>query len=134
MTKLTLAKKPPLISRSEDEIFNETSGQKFTMWKKGQITNPKWLQRENGSDFITIKSEGDLHDFHQYLSQSDERLCVEYYNTYSTGHDKAGNRMVGLYDTDEHGDNKKIAIVCIIQKDLSMRVVELVEQFCGEEV
>ena len=124
----------PAIARTESDLFDEENPKRYSMWKKGQITNPKWLQRENGSDFITIKSEGDLADFEKYLAKADERLACEYYNTFSTGHDKAGNRIVGLYDQDETGDNRKIAFVCIIQKSLAMRVVELAEQFCGEEV
>lgn len=128
--------KPAPIARSEAELFDEDRPRNFTMWKKGQITNPKWLQRDNGSDFITIKTEGDLVDFEKYVARFDERLACQYYNVFSTGHDKATppNRIVGLYDQDETGDNKKIAFVCIINKGLAMRVVEIVEEHCGEEV
>lgn len=130
MSKLTLPKRPP-IARAEDEVFDESSGG-YKMWKKGQITRPIWLDRQNGSDFITIKSAANMVDLEKYLSADDERLCVQFYNLYSTGHDKAGNRIIFLYDQDETGDNKKVAIICIVARDLGLSVVELVEQYCGE--
>lgn len=126
----------PSIARSEAELFDEERPRNFTMWKKGQIANPRWLQRDNGSDFITIKNEQDLNDLEKYLARVDDRLAAEYYNTFSTGHDKATppNRIIGLYDQDETGDNKKTAFICIVQKSLAMRVVEIVEQYCGDEI
>jgi len=130
MSKLTLASKPVQLALSENEIFDQGVG--YKMWKKGQVTRPSWLDRQNGSDFITIKTERNLADLDKYLSAVDDRLAVQFNNVFSTGHDKNENRMVFLYDQDETGDNKKIAIICILARDLALRVVELAEQYCGD--
>lgn len=132
MTTLKL-KTGASIARSEAELFETDNMKRFHMRKKGQISNPKWLQRDNGSDFVTIKNQQDLKDFEQYLAHADERLFCAYYNVFSTGHDKNGNRIIGLYDQDESGDNKKIAMVCIFDNSLTMALVELVETYCGED-
>lgn len=116
------------IARDEKEIFEPG---KFRMWKKGEISNPSWLKRDSGSDFITVKSAADVQNVAKYLSGEDQRLACEYYNCYSTQHDKSGNRMIVLYDQNEAGDNKKIAIIVMnVPDQLSMLMVEFIEEFC----
>lgn len=124
-----MTKALPQILRSESELFSN-DGQKRT-WKKGQISNPRWLNRENGFDFITIKTAMDVQDAAKYLSGEDDRLACEYYNTFTTGHDKTSNRMICLFDQSEAGDMKKIAVIVInASSELSMLMVQFVEEFC----
>lgn len=118
------------VYRSHDEVF--TDG-KFHLWKKGQITNPKWLDRQTGHDFINIKTAGDLADLTKYLAADDERLAAEYYNTFSTGLDKAKNLMICLYDQGETGDQTKRAIIIVHDQTLAMGVLAGVEEYCGVE-
>lgn len=117
------------IARTEHEVFG--SGPKS--WKRGQITNPSWLKRENGYDFVTIKSAKELEDFARYIKQEDDRLSVQYYNTYTTLTDKNENPMIVLNDIDENGDTKKIAMIVVLERQLAMMAVEIVENACGED-
>src|SRR5690606_5922129 len=115
MSQVSALLKRPAIARPENEVFDEDGGG-YRMWRRGQITQPQWIDRQSGCDFITIRAESNLADLEKYLSASDKSLRSEYYNLYSTGHDKNGNRMVFLYDQDENGDNKKVAIICILAR------------------
>lgn len=131
MTNVLRLKKTD-IHRTEAEMFDDPT-KRFNMWRKGQVSNPRWLNRENGHDFVTIKAANDLKDLEQYLAQADERLKAEYYNAFSTGRDAQRNKMVGLYDIDNKGDSKKTCIIVVLCDSLTMDLIALVEQYCGEE-
>lgn len=120
------------VARTDKEIFDNPE-KKFTTWKKGQIMNPRWLKRDISGDFITIKNEQDMKDMEQYLSGADERLACEYYNAFFCGRDSGGHRMIGLNDIDSAGDQKKIAIIIIIEETLALQVVEIIDTYCGAE-
>lgn len=125
--KLKLVK----VMRSEAELF--VSGQP-RQWKKGEISNPSWLKRENGHDFITINTLKELESFAVYMSREDERLSCAYYNTFTTMYDRAANHMIVCADLDENGDSKKVVVVVVKTKELVMPAVEIVETYCGTEI
>lgn len=121
----------PVLSRTHGEIFQR---ERTMTWKKGQITNPKWLQRHNGYDFVSLNDKKDLADLERFLSGADDRLHTEYYNTFTTGMDKADNPMIVLYDQAEDGDmQKRVIIVCVGQAVDPLDAVALAEKFCGVE-
>lgn len=131
MTKLTLKQTSAAqIAHEYDDIFQNG---RFRMWKKGEISNPKWLKRDNGYDFLTMGTVRDVECLERYLSRVDERLCAQPYNAYSTGFDSKGNEMVGLYDTDEHADARKVALIVCTNTEVALRVVALAEQYINEE-
>ncbi len=105
---------------------------RYRTWKKGDVTSPLWLKRQNGSDFVTINSERDLADFEQYLARADHRLMVEPYNTFTTGTDKAGSPMMVLNEMDEDGDTTKRAIVVVPDQKLALRAVVMIDEHCSE--
>lgn len=118
------------VLRSYEELF--VPGKTLT-WRKGQITTPKWLQRENGYDFINITHANELEHLAKYLEAKDDRLAVRNYNTFLTTFDRAGNPMIVLSDVDDVGDSIKSAIIIVLTGALVMPVVDLVEHFCGTE-
>lgn len=104
---------------------------RYQMWKKGEISNPTWLKKNNGHDFICLKSPKDVDAFKLYLSGRDQRQCIEYYNCFSTGRDREGRHMVVLYDQDENGDQNKRAIVVIGHAAVDLDEVLLaIDEFC----
>lgn len=127
-TKTTVT--PPLIAHNTDDLFQQG---RFKIWKKGQISNPGWLKREVGYDFITIDTAKTLEHLAQYLAGADPRLAVADYNTFSTGIDRADNEMICLYDSNEDGDQRKVAIIICAIDDVALRVVELVDLHCGKD-
>lgn len=104
---------------------------KYRTWKKGDVTSPLWLKRQNGSDFVTIHSERDLCDFEQYLSGRDERLKVDFYNTFTTGTDKNGSPMMVLNEMNEFGDTTKRAIVIVPDQKLALLAVAVIDRYCA---
>ena len=105
---------------------------RYRSWKTGEVTNPRWLKRQNGFDFITITTDRDLADFEKYLARDDVRLAVEFFNVFSTGTDRNGNPMLVLSDMDDTGDMQKRAIVVIPTTSLALQAVALADRFCGE--
>lgn len=129
MTQNTLSLVKPI--HPAEELFD--TGGRYRTWKKGDVTSPKWLKRETSFDFITLKTERDVLDFEKYLAGADERLSVQFYNTFTTGTDKAGSPMIVLNDMDDQGDTVKRAIVIAPDTELALRVVSLVDHFCAGE-
>lgn len=119
--------KPAPIARSVEDLF--ITG-RYQTWKKGETTNPRWLRKENGFDFIALTTEKDMLDFEKYLACDDPRLHVEHYNTYTTGRDKNSHPMIVLNEMDVTGDTTKRAIIVINSEDLALRAMELIEHFC----
>ncbi|WP_422923194.1 hypothetical protein [Singulisphaera sp. PoT] len=124
---------------SKSTLYLSTASELFTpgryrTWKKGDVTSPLWLKRQNGTDFVRINSERDLSDFEQYLAGADERLKVESYNTFTTGTDKNGSPMMVLNEMDEYGDTTKRAIVVVPDQNLAMRAVTMIDHYCRSEI
>ena len=126
MTKL----KKITIAHDLTEVF-PASG--YRKWKKGEITNPTWL-KQNGTegDYISLRNAKELEQFFAYISGQHPAQNVGYYNTFSTGLDKKGNRMVGLYDQDESMTQKKVAVIIVLDPALTNRILESVEEDCHE--
>lgn len=133
MTTVTKINKPSqkaTIEHDAEAIFTEG---RYNMWKKGELSNPTWLKKNNGHDFICLKSAKDVDAFRLYLSGQDQRQCCEYYNCFSTGKDREGKPMIVLYDQDENGDQIKRAIIIIGFFEPSILVNEVllaIDEFC----
>ena len=125
----TKADPSDLVQYEADELFPVG---KYRAWKKGEVTSPRWLKRNNGFDYVMINDQRDMANFEKYLAQTDPRLAAEFYNTFTTGSDKNGNPMLVLSEMNEFGDMTKRVIVVVPNADLARRVVAAVDHFCGE--
>lgn len=123
--------KPRPVMRTIDEMFQTG---RYHPWKKGEVTSPRWLARDNGFDYIKLNSPQDMQDFEKYLARAraDIRLAVESYNSFTTGRDKNSNPMLVLNEVDAlSGDTTKRAIVVLINHELAEAAVALVDHFCA---
>jgi hypothetical protein len=118
----------PIVAKDREELFPQSG---FRMWKKGEVANPTWLQRENGHDFCIIKTEKNLQDFIRYLGGDDQRLAVRPYNCFSTALDRNGKDMLMLIDMDENATQSRVCIALVLDQALTNRAIGAVDHHCG---
>jgi hypothetical protein len=119
----------PKIAIHRDQLFQSNGYRSF---RKGGIYSDPRIQQNNGRDFLVISSDkGDLTFLENYLSNKNPRYPCEAYNGYTTGRDKHGAPMIGLYWIHEDMEQSKRAII-VCNNGSEESVLELVDQFCEE--
>lgn len=106
---------------------------KYNQFKKGDLyRDPRINKSEPGKDFLVIDNcPEDFSFLNDYLMNKLPNYPSEEYNMFTTGTDKNGESMVGLYWMDQYMDQHKRAIV-LCRNGCEEEVLDVVDRCCKE--
>lgn len=111
-----------------DQMFQ--SG-KYKHFRKGDLyRDPRIKQVAGQKDFLIIDGKDDDFEFlRKYLRNELPNYPSEPYNTFTTGLDKNGEPMIGLYWVDEEMTQFKKAII-LCRNECENAVIDIVDGEC----
>jgi len=118
-------------AQGASKLFKVGSYQTFT---KGDLYRDPRINTTGvaGRDFLSMTSgEDDLQFLDDYLAGRLDNYPSEPYNTFTTGTDKNGESLVGLYWVGEDMEQKKTAVV-LCRGGCEEQVLHIVDEYCRE--
>lgn len=107
---------------------------RFQHFRKGDLyRDPRINRNEGQKDFLMIDAvEEDYEFLEKYLKGELANYPSEDYNMFTTGVDKNGASLVGLYWVDAMMENHKKALI-LCKSGAEERVLDIVDRCCKEE-
>lgn len=107
---------------------------KYTQFRKGDLyRDPRIQQKIGENDFLIIDSKVEDYEFlAKYLGGKLANYPCEEYNMFTTGTDKNGTPMIGLYWVNEEMDTLKKALI-LCHNGAEDKVVSIVDEHCLDE-